>query len=69
MKVKSNIAELAEFFPSSGSTRVSRSSSPVKVTAVSSRYWLPGDTYQQALARQQAAMAKLEAKIAAKMTA
>lgn len=69
MKVKSNIAELAEFFPASGGTQYTRGSQPIKVTAVSSRYWLPGDTYMQALARQQEARAKLEAKIAAKATA
>lgn len=63
MTDKTNLSELSEFFP--GSSRLLRSSAPVKVTAVSSRYWLPGDTYQQALARQQEARVKLEAKIAA----
>lgn len=61
---RTNITELAAFFP--GSTRVSRSKEPTKVTAVSSRYWLPGDTYRQALARQEQARADLEAKIAAR---
>lgn len=68
MTDKTNLTELAEFFPAAG-VRVSRSKAPVKVTAVSSRYWLPGDTYQQALARQQEARAKLEAKIAAQTAA
>jgi hypothetical protein len=66
MTDKTSITEMAQFFPTSnGSTRLSRCNAPVKVTAVSSRYWMPGDTYQQALTRQQEARVKLEAKIAA----
>ena len=62
MNDKTNITELARFFPANGSTPLSRSKT-AKVTAVASRYWLPGDTYQQALARQEQARAELDAKI------
>jgi len=58
---RTNLTELAAYFP--GSSPLSRSKEPAKVTAVASRYWLPGDTYRQALARQEQARAALDAKI------
>ena len=66
MQNKTNISELAQFFP--GSTPVSRSKT-VTVRGVASRFWLPGDTYEQALARQAEARAHLDAKIAARKLA
>jgi hypothetical protein len=65
MNDKTNITELARFFPANGSAPLYRSKT-AKVTAVASRYWLPGDTYQQALARQEQARAELDAKIKAR---
>lgn len=46
--MKTNLTELAEFFPSN-----QRKKSAQTVTAIADRFWLPGDTYEQALARQQ----------------
>ena len=43
------ITEMAEFFPVYGKQQ----SQPTKATGVASRFWQPGDTYEQALARQQ----------------
>jgi hypothetical protein len=57
-----NIAEMAQFFPA----QPARAQAATKVTAVASRYWLPGDTYRQALARQEQARAELDAKIKAR---
>lgn len=59
---RTNLTELAEYFPATAQ----RSKPADKVTAVSSRFWFPGDTYRQALARQEQARAALEAKIKAR---
>ena len=60
-----NITEMAEFFPSSGKQQ----SQPTKATGVASRFWQPGDTYEQALARQQKSWADLGIRIKAQSEA
>ena len=60
MKDRTNIADLAEFFPATGSSPVSRSS---KVRVIP---WVQGETYEEALARHESKTARIEAQIAAR---
>lgn len=61
MNDRTNIRELAEFFPAStGSTPVSRST---KVRIVP---WTEGETYEQALARAEEKTRRIEARLAAR---
>jgi hypothetical protein len=62
MTERTNIRELAEFFPASGSgcTPVSRSN---KVRVIP---WQVGETYEEALARHEAKAVRIEAQIAAR---
>lgn len=57
MRAVTNLTEMAEFFQSS-----SKSQEAKRVVGVAPRFWLPGDTYEQALARQQASFSKIAAK-------
>jgi hypothetical protein len=52
---KTNVTELAGFFPASQQTQA-----PQRAVAIASRFWLPGDTYEQALQRQQESMRRLQ---------
>jgi hypothetical protein len=61
MTDKTNITEMAQFFPTSdGSTRLSRSN---KVRVIP---WQDGETYEEALARHEAKAARIEAQLAAR---
>ena len=60
-----NITEMAEFFPAYGKQQ----SQPTKATGVASRFWQPGDTYEQALARQQKSWDALNLRIKAQSEA
>lgn len=57
-----HLTEMAEFFP------VTTRAQPQPQTArlVPARFWRPGDTHEQAIARQDASIQKLKAKIASK---
>lgn len=60
MTERTNLSELAQFFPTSGGcTPVSRSN---KVRAVP---WYPGETYEEALARAEEKTRRIEARLAA----
>lgn len=54
MTDKTNLTELAAFFPATGQAQ------PTKVTAVAPRFVQPGDTYEQSLARQRENFARIE---------
>lgn len=61
MTDKTNLSELAQFFPTSGgSTPLSRSN---KVRVIP---WQDGETYEEALARHEAKAARIEAQLAAR---
>jgi len=55
-----NITELAYCLSADSKAK----ESPVKVCGVASRFWKPGDTYEQALARQQASLERIQARAA-----
>ena len=55
-----NLTEMAEFFPTTSKPQ----EAPKVVRGVAPRFWLPGDTYEQALGRQQANLDRIKASIA-----
>jgi hypothetical protein len=58
-----NLTELAYVFADQKKIKAA----PVK--GIAARFWMPGDTYEQALARSEAAFAEIEAKLDAKIAA
>jgi hypothetical protein len=64
MTEKTNLTDLA--FIGAPETSQKRAA-PVK--GIAARFWRPGDTYEQALARSEAAFAEIEAKLDAKIAA
>jgi hypothetical protein len=61
MNDKTNLTELAEFFPSSYGCTQKVGSNKVRIVP-----WHDGETYEQALARADAKTARIEAQIAAR---
>jgi hypothetical protein len=61
MKDATNLTELAQFFPTNPAPK-----QPQTVTLVAARFWKPGESYHQALARQRAHQVDLAKRVAQK---